>query len=89
MTLILVKHADILAQDAPRFHAAVRRHLNLETQHPIDLPALLRCQGIEGAGSHFSVRRENAVRIPFKSLQHFLTTSYSRKLPFRRRAGLL
>src|SRR5215203_4780505 len=88
LTPVLAQHSDVLAQDAPHFHAPVRRHLDLDAQHPVDLPALLRCQGIEGAWSHLGIRREDAVPIPLKSLQHLLTAPYSLKLPLGRLTGV-
>src|SRR5215217_8402094 len=84
---VFVQRAELLTQDALNFHVAVCSHINLEAQHPVDLSALLRPQRIEGIRRHLSVRRENAVPIPFKRLQDFLTTPCSLKLPLRRRAG--
>src|SRR5829696_280118 len=40
---VLVLHADILTQDALRYHRTVGSYLDSQAEHPVDLPALLRC----------------------------------------------
>jgi hypothetical protein len=37
-----VQVANVLAEDAARYHAAIDVHLDFEAQHPVHLPTLLR-----------------------------------------------
>src|ERR671912_1273362 len=60
---VLVQFANVLAEDAARFHAAIGVHLDFEPEHPIDSSALLRCEGVERLRCHLGVGFEQSVPV--------------------------
>src|SRR5919112_4661285 len=86
---VLVQFANVLAEDAARFHAAIGVHLDFEPEHPVDLSPLLRCEGVERLRRHLGVGFEQGVPVPLKLLYDLLPAPDGRKLLLSRHAGFL
>src|SRR5215211_1689140 len=63
-----VQVANVLAEDAARYHAAIGVHLDFEAEHPVDLSALLRREGVERPRRHLGVGFEQSIPVALKVL---------------------